>query len=355
MVDKDGEKICIPVIATRIVDEEKPDKESYIVSVPHDAQAYLKEIGYLPGETGLILFTEAVPENARVIMPVRVEEEEGGKIALTEWLERFLHKNAEWREKYLIHTERGYVLNWENLDEDHRVLRVRATKDGEECERLILLKPHEQEIVRTRIGGIAKPNEIVVCKFSFEQHEGLSIEQAEDVLRNQYLLSNEKLIEDLAGRLAEVMTLPEKDLDTLTDTGCKGKLAEFIAFDKTIDYAEPIAYQKGFEYKDKSGTEKHIVIDFVYEHDNLDVKYREPTFLQIPTEVDEFLEQMYGYREAWKKTGRKAVYAFKKLPEDSWNLLKSMVEKEFGDTSEWLVLLNGWDALQQYMKTRYGG
>jgi hypothetical protein len=36
-----------------------------------------------------------VPENARVIMPVRVEEEEGGKIALTEWLERFLHKNAE--------------------------------------------------------------------------------------------------------------------------------------------------------------------------------------------------------------------------------------------------------------------
>jgi hypothetical protein len=247
------------------------------------------------------------------------------------------------------------VLNWENLDEDHRVLRVRAMKDGEECERLILLKPHEQEIVRTRIGSIAKPNEIVVCKFSFEQHEGLSIEQAEDVLRNQYLLSNEKLIEDLAGRLAEVMTLPEKDLDTLTDTGCKGKLAEFIAFDKTIDYAEPIAYQKGFEYKDKSGTEKHIVIDFVYEHDNLDVKYREPTFLQIPTEVDEFLEQMYGYREAWKKTGRKAVYAFKKLPEDSWNLLKSMVEKEFGDTSEWLVLLNGWDALQQYMKTRYGG
>ena len=87
----------------------------------------------------------------------------------------------------------------------------------------------------------------------------------------------------------------------------------------------------------------------------MDVKYREPTFLQIPKEVDEFLEQMYGYREAWKKTGRKAVYAFKKLPEDSWNLLKSMVEKEFGDTSEWLVLLNGWDALQQYMETRYGG
>jgi hypothetical protein len=43
----------------------------------------------------------------------------------------------------------------------------------------------------------------------------------------------------------------------------------------------------------------------------LDVKYREPTFLQIPKEVDEFLEQMYGYREAWKQRGRKAVYVFK--------------------------------------------
>ncbi|GEM_PF-2529789 len=347
MVDKDSEKIYIPVIATRI-----GDKESCITAIPHDAQAYLKEIGYLPGETGLILFTEGVSENARVIMPVRVEEE--GKIVLTEWLERFLHKDADWRERYLIHTERGYVLNWENLDEDHMALRVRAMKDGEECERLILLKPHEQEIVRTRISHIAKPDEIVVCEFGFEQHEELNIEQAKDALRNQYLLGDEKLIEDLARRLAEVMTLSEKDLDTLTDIGRKGKLAEFIAFDKTIDYAKPIAYQEEFKYEGKSGT-KHIIIDFVYEYDNLDVKYREPTFLQIPGEVAEFLKQMYGYREAWKQTGRKAVYVFKKLPEDEWNLLKSIVEKEFGDMSEWLVLLNGWDALQQYMKTRYGG
>jgi hypothetical protein len=51
MVDKDGEKICIPVIATRIVEEEKPDKESYIVSVPHDAQA-LRRLGTCRGKPG---------------------------------------------------------------------------------------------------------------------------------------------------------------------------------------------------------------------------------------------------------------------------------------------------------------
>lgn len=86
----------------------------------------------------------------------------------------------------------------------------------------------------------------------------------------------------------------------------------------------------------------------------MDVKYRKATFLKIPEEVNEFLEQMYGYREAWRQEGRMAVYVFREFSESDWDSLKSIIEEKFGDTSEWLVLLNGWDALEQYMAKRYG-
>ncbi len=61
------------------------------------------------------------------------------------------------------------------------VLRVTAMKDGQECEKLILLKPHKQEIVRTRVEEIANPKDIVICEFEVEQWQGkiLSVDAAE--------------------------------------------------------------------------------------------------------------------------------------------------------------------------------
>ncbi|MEM2641069.1 MAG: hypothetical protein QXU42_00560 [Thermoproteota archaeon] len=343
-VDKGGEEAYIPVIATKIQDEE--GKEACIVPVPRDAQKYLKEIGYLPKDIGLILFTETKPENAKVIIPVTVEED--GKIALTEWLKRFLHKNPEYREKYLIETERGYVLNLKQLERDCMVLIVTARKDGQVCERKVLLKSYEQTLVRTRVEEIANPKDTIICEFKIESWKKriLNVEEAKDVLRTQFLIKDEKLINDLAKRLHVVMHLSELDLEsTNLDADSKGRLTEFIAFLTAPDKVEQ--YQVRFET-----SLGDLVADFVLKVKYIvETKYRSGEIKE--EDLESILEQLAKYKEVitYDETkGRTLILFFLGLSDSEFEKLKGEIVNTLGGYESWMRIVRSMEELKSLLK-----
>ncbi|MBO3754045.1 MAG: hypothetical protein FGF53_04105, partial [Candidatus Brockarchaeota archaeon] len=345
-VDKDGEEAYIPIIAARI-----PDKESYIVGVPGDAQEYLKSIGYLPKDTGLILFTETKPGNAKTIMPVTVEE--GGKIALTEWLERFLHKDTEYREKYLIDTERGPVLNLEQLDRDCMVLRVMATKDSQGCERLILLKPQEQEIIRTRVEEIANPEDTVICEFKMESWKDkiLSVEEAEGIYRNQYGIKNEYLAKSLARNTHDVMLLNDEEGLTVENRQMKEHFGYWTTFRILWDHRIFEDFQV-----DVPGTKGYIEADFKAKRELLvETKNMLPRWVYNDEWLKKLEDELVRYRGAVEAGNAKKVTLFLCNPLGQKELahLEGKLNEWFDDLS-WLKICNGKEEFEEYAKLLAG-
>jgi hypothetical protein len=343
--------LYIPVIATQI-----EGKSSYIVGVPKDAQEYLRASGYLPKETGLVLFTKSTPENARLIVPVVAEGD--GKITLTEWLKRFIHKYTDYRVEYLISTGRDYVLDWDQLDEDHMVLVAFIRKLGTEfketgelnpseyCRRTIMLKPRPQNIIRTRVGEIARAGEIVLCEFQLKPAESLSVDEALDIFRNQYDVE-EAVAQDLANRLSEVMLYTDEEGEGQTDTDLKGRWTEWKYFQIIQKYDKVVGYQKKIE-----GTKRSI--DFVTKSNLLiDSKFRKKF---IREEIGELFEQIISYKKEWEKyeaefKRAKVVLSFYQQFSDSdYKYLESKIEKEFGNNwEEWLKVCNGLSEFEDFV------
>ncbi|MEM3469170.1 MAG: hypothetical protein QXZ36_00305 [Thermoproteota archaeon] len=341
-VDKDGEEAYIPVIATRI-----PDRESYIVGVPHDAQEYLKSIGYLLKDTGLILFTETKPGNAKTIIPVTVEE--GGKIALTEWLERFFHKDAEYREKYLLETEDGYELNFKQLDHDCMVLIVTATKDEEACIRRVLLKPQKQGVLRIRVGEIANPKDIIICEFEMVSWKGkiLSVGEAEDIYKNQYGIEDETLANSLARNTNGAMLLSKEEGLTVTDTQIKEHFGYWMAFQILWDYG----LFEDFQLEVRVG-ETSITADFKAVLKRLiEVKNLDPDTVYWSKWQEDLKSELTRYRKAVEAGKAKETVLFLCNPFDERKIsyLNSKLNEWFDDL-RWLKICNGEEEIEEYVK-----
>lgn len=289
--------------------------------------------------------------NAKTIMPVTVEEE--GKIALTEWLERFLHKDPEYREKYLIETEKGPVLNWEQLDRDHMVLTVTAMKDGQVCERRILLKPHKQDIVRTRVEEIAHPEDIVICKFKVEswQEKTLSVAEAEGIYRNQYGIEDEILAKDLAQNTYDAMLLSKEEGLTVTDI----KVREHFAYWTTFRILWEHNMLEGFQVEVKAG-EIRITADFKAKLKRLvEVKNISPSTVYSGGWQEDLKSELVRYKEVVEAGRAKETVLFfcTPLDEEKMAYLNRRLNDWFDDLS-WLKICDGVREFDKYIELLAG-
>jgi len=224
------------------------------------------------------------------------------------------------------------------LDEDHMALRVRAMRDGEECERLILLKPHEQEIVRTRISHIAKPKEIVLCEFSLEEMpERLNVKDAEEIFRNQYWIEDEITVKSLAQNLHMVMLFTERDCLAATGEE-KGPAGEWMTFRILWDYG----LFKGYQVK-VEGTEGNIFADFKARGEHLvEVKNIDPRWVSDEDWLSKLKGQLVKYEGIVRAKNAEDVLLFfcNPLGQEELASLNDKLSKWFDDLS-WLKVCNG--------------
>ncbi|MBO3842539.1 MAG: hypothetical protein FGF48_09035, partial [Candidatus Brockarchaeota archaeon] len=266
-----------------------------------------------------------------------------------------------YREKYLIDTERGPVLNLEQLDRDHMVLVATIRKFGAEFKekselgpdeysrRTILLKPRVQSIVRTRVGDIAGADEIMLCEFQLELKNVLSMEEAEDILLNQYEVRKE-VVKKLARRLSGVMLYTDEQGEGLYNPNEKGAWAEWKHFQIIQEYDEIVEYQKEIE---------GAVMDFVSKSNLLvDSKFRKRL---VEMEIEDLLKQMAAYNKEWygykaKGIRAKVVFSFEsRILDDDYKFLESKIEDRFGENwKEWLVICNGIDEFEAFIRKWIG-
>ncbi|MEM4169209.1 MAG: hypothetical protein QXY99_03890 [Thermoproteota archaeon] len=198
---------CIPVSAAP-----SGGGKGYTVTIPNDAVEYLRNMEfsesakYLQGDEGFLIFIKDLPQGAKEIIPVKVKS--GSQIALTEWFKKAFGKKAEYSKYFYLDDEGKMRINWNALENDYMLLEIEISKGENEIIRLFAFTEREQEIIRVRVGEIAKEDEFVECMFNwllradaYLQGYGASEEVTLKIVKEVYGVMQYESIEELLGAI----------------------------------------------------------------------------------------------------------------------------------------------------------
>jgi hypothetical protein len=339
-----GEK-CIPVITA------SSSGEGYSTTIPKDAAEYLRNVEwssgvkYLQGDEGFLILVKDLPQGAREIVPVKVDSD--GRITLTRWFEKVFSKKPEYAEYF---DENGRI-RWDKLDQDHMTLVVKVSNDEQELYRTIMLKPSTQDIIRTRVGEIAEPKEIVECEFMLKITERLSIKEAIDIFTHQYEVK-EDIAQDLANRLFVVMLYTDEEGRGLTNRDEKGRWVEWKHFQAMSEYKR--CGIEGYQMHFRSDVGE-TVLDFIIDPAIIEVKY---SIREEEGWLDHTLDQMAKCKKARETEypDKEVVLStYEKNAEEDLDLLINRLKERFGEDLSWLKICNGIDEFEAYLKEKLGG
>jgi len=322
-----GDDKVIPVLA----DEDK--KGGFGITIPQDAAEYLR----LKDE-GFLIFFKNLPQSAKEIVPVKVDGE--GKVALTEWFEKVFKKKPGCAEYF---DENGRI-KWDELGERHMLLEIEASKGQDRITRLFAFTEREQEIIRVRVGELAKKDDIVECVLRLMDAEDflqgkyeISGEVAQKVVRRMYNVMQYETREELDAALATVSDPSKYDL-----IGAWGewKVFQIICEHKSI-FGEIIGCQV---------SEGGVVIDFITTKYLVEVKnwdWEDERLSEINR--NSLVNQMKGYKMAQdsKYIDKKVVvFFYREMLRDIIGDLISDFLKIFQDRSMFEIV-NGVNELSK--------
>lgn len=99
------------------------------------------------------------------------------------------------------------------------LLEIKTSKDGNEITRMFAFTPREQEIIRVRVGELAKEDDILECMFKLMKAEsflkekyGVSESVALKIVRRTYRVMQYESIEEL---IEAIRTLGDKAIHDL--------------------------------------------------------------------------------------------------------------------------------------------
>ena len=328
-----GDGKVIPIIA----DEDK--KGGVGITIPKDAAEYL----WLKDE-GFLIFFKDLPQGAKEIAPVKVDSE--GKVTLTEWFEKVFEKKPDYAEYF---DENGRI-KWDELGERRMLLEIEASKGQDRITRLFAFTEREQEVIRVRVGELAKKDDIVECV--------LRLLDAEDFLQSKYEISGEvvQAIVERAYRVMQYETREELD-------AALAAVPDPLKFDLIGAWGEWKVFQIICAYKDIFGEiigcqvrEGGAVIDFITTKYLIEVKnwdWEAQDKEQRSRNLNRLFDQMRGYKMAQdsKYSDKKVViFFYQEMPRDviggeSKGLISDLL-KIFQDRSKFEVV-NGVNELSK--------
>ena len=324
-----GDGKVIPIIA----DEDK--KGGFGITIPKDAAEYLR----LKDE-GFLIFFKDLPQGAKEIAPVKVDSE--GKVTLTEWFEKVFEKKPDYAEYF---DENGRI-KWDELGERRMLLEIEASKGQDRITRLFAFTEREQEVIRVRVGELAKKDDIVECVLRLVDAEGflqgkyeISGEVAQKVVRRMYNVMQYETREELDAALAIVSDPSKYDLI--------GAWGEWKVFQIVCEYKSIFGEMVGCQV-----SEGEVVIDFIttkylVEVKNWDWEAQEERVREINR--NSLIDQMKGYKMAQdsKNSDKKVVvFLYREIPGDVIGDLISDFLKIFQDRSRFEIV-NGVNELSK--------
>jgi hypothetical protein len=324
-----GDGKVIPIIA----DEDK--KGGFGITIPKDAAEYL----WLKDE-GFLIFFKDLPQGAKEIAPVKVDSE--GKVTLTEWFEKVFEKKPGYAEYF---DENGRI-KWDELGERRMLLEIEASKGQDRITRLFAFTEREQEVIRVRVGELAKKDDIVECVLRLVDAEDflqgkyeISGEVAQKVVRRMYNVMQYETREELDAALAIVSDPSKYDLI--------GAWGEWKVFQIVCEYKSIFGEMVGCQV-----SEGEVVIDFIttkylVEVKNWDWEAQEERVREINR--NSLIDQMKGYKMAQdsKNSDKKVVvFLYREIPGDVIGDLISDFLKIFQDRSRFEIV-NGVNELSK--------
>jgi hypothetical protein len=298
--------------------------KGYSTTIPKDAAEYLRNVEwspgvkYLQGDEGFLILVKDLPQGAKEIVPVKVDGE--GKVALTEWFEKVFSKKPEY-EKYFYLDEKGKIrINWNELGNSYMLLEIEASKGRERITRLFAFAEREQEIIRVRVGELAKKDEIVECV--------LRLVDAEDFLQDKYEVSGE-VAQEVVRRTYKVMqyeTREELDAalataDPRTKNDLIGAWGEWKVFQIICEHKNIFGEIIGCQVKYPEG-KPETVIDFITDKYIIEVKNWDWDVQSNSVRmenINHLLNQMEVYKMAQdaKYNGKRVIILFyREIPDD---------------------------------------
>jgi hypothetical protein len=245
---------------------------------------------------------------------VKVDSE--GKVTLTEWFEKMFEKKPDYAEYF---DENGRI-KWDELGERRMLLEIEASKGQDRITRLFAFTEREQEVIRVRVGELAKKDDIVECV--------LRLLDAEDFLQSKYEISGEvvQAIVERAYRVMQYETREELDaaLAAVPDPlkfDLIGAWGEWKVFQIICEHKNIFGEIIGCQVKYPEG-KPETVIDFITDKYIIEVKNWDWDVQSNSVRmenINHLLNQMEVYKMAQdaKYNGKRVIILFyREIPDD---------------------------------------